>query len=170
MSYKINPDEKRIQDIEDLPLYAQKFIEKTKFQDGEQEKVEDMIEYLIKQNINDREKLMKKVIQASRIFKVMPSRSKLLRVYRNLVLKKNIKFDYDFMHLFGHVCLGYVWARMAQQAFRNSAQGTGDAAFNETKIKTGLYYMQRELPATALHLARIKSGADPVMALTADQF
>jgi hypothetical protein len=59
---------------------------------------------------------------------------------------------------------------MAQQAVRNSAQGTGDAAFNETKIKTGLYYMQRELPATALHLARIKSGADPVMALTADQF
>ena len=78
--------------------------------------------------------------------------------------------SYDFMHLFGHVCLGYVWARMAQQAFRNSAQGTGDAAFNETKIKTGLYYMQRELPATALHLARVKSGADPVMALTADQF
>ena len=78
--------------------------------------------------------------------------------------------SYDFMHLFGHVCLGYVWARMAQQAFRNSAQGKGDAAFNETKIKTGLYYMQRELPATALHLARIKSGADPVMALTADQF
>ena len=78
--------------------------------------------------------------------------------------------SYDFMHLFGHVCLGYVWARMAQQAFRNSAQGTGDGAFNETKIKTGRYYMQRELPATALHLARIKSGADPVMALTADQF
>ena len=78
--------------------------------------------------------------------------------------------SYDFMHLFGHVCLGYAWARMAKQAFRNSAQGTGDAAFNETKIKTGLYYMQRELPATALHLARIKSGADPVMALTADQF
>ena len=78
--------------------------------------------------------------------------------------------SYDFMHLFGHVCLGYAWARMAQQAFRNLAQGTGDAAFNETKIKTGLYYMQRELPATALHLARIKSGADPVMALTADQF
>jgi len=78
--------------------------------------------------------------------------------------------SYDFMHLFGHVFLGYAWARMAQQAFRNSAQGTGDAAFNETKIKTGLYYMQRELPATALHLARIKSGADPVMALTADQF
>ncbi len=78
--------------------------------------------------------------------------------------------SYDFMHLFGHVCLGYVWARMAQQAFRNSAQGKGDAAFNETKIKTGLYYMQRELPVTALHLARIKSGADTVMALTADQF
>ena len=99
MSYKINPDQQRIQDIEDLPLYAQKFIEKTKFQDGEQEKVENMVEYLIKQKITDREKLMKKVIQASRIYKVMPSRSKLLRAYRNLVLKKNITFDYDFMHL-----------------------------------------------------------------------
>ncbi len=76
--------------------------------------------------------------------------------------------SYDFMHLFGHVCLGYAWARMILQAFQNLAQGTDDAAFNQAKIKTGLHYMQRELPATALHMARIKSGADPMMALTLD--
>jgi hypothetical protein len=30
--------------------------------------------------------------------------------------------------------------------------------------------MARRLPATAMHLARIESGADPVMSLAADQF
>jgi len=30
--------------------------------------------------------------------------------------------------------------------------------------------MARQLPATSMHLARIESGADPVMALDADQF
>jgi len=48
--------------------------------------------------------------------------------------------------------------------------GADDAAFHETKIKTGRYYMARQLPATALHLARIQSGADTVMGLSEDQF
>jgi hypothetical protein len=41
----------------------------------------------------------------------------------------------------------------------------GRPAFYETKIATGRYYMARQLPACAMHLARIESGADPVMAL-----
>ena len=76
----------------------------------------------------------------------------------------------DFMHLFGHVCLGYMWARMGKAAYDAKSSGTGDAAFYETKIATGRYYMARQLPATKMHLARIESGADPVMALTAEQF
>ncbi|MFZ5751030.1 MAG: acyl-CoA dehydrogenase C-terminal domain-containing protein [Pseudomonadota bacterium] len=78
--------------------------------------------------------------------------------------------SYDFMHLFGHVCLGLMWARMAKAAAAALAAGTGDRAFYETKIATGRYYMARQLPATALHLARITSGAGPVMALPADAF
>ncbi|MCV2882897.1 acyl-CoA dehydrogenase C-terminal domain-containing protein [Actibacterium sp. XHP0104] len=78
--------------------------------------------------------------------------------------------SYDFMHLFGHVCLGLMWARMAKAAQDALASGTGDAAFYETKIATGRYYMARHLPATGMHLARIESGADPVMALDAGQF
>ena len=78
--------------------------------------------------------------------------------------------SYDFMHLFGHVCLGLMWARMAKAALAALAEGTGDAAFYETKLATGRYYMARQLPAAALHLARIQSGADPVMALDADRF
>ncbi|MFV0361339.1 acyl-CoA dehydrogenase C-terminal domain-containing protein [Tropicimonas sp.] len=78
--------------------------------------------------------------------------------------------SYDFMHLFGHVCLGLMWARMAGASAAALASGTGDAAFHEAKLVTGRYYMARQLPATALHLARIRSGDAPVMALPADRF
>jgi alkylation response protein AidB-like acyl-CoA dehydrogenase len=78
--------------------------------------------------------------------------------------------SYDFMHLVGHVCLGMMWARIAKAALEGLDAGTGDTAFLEAKIATGRYYMARHLPATALHLARIESGADPVMALAADAF
>ncbi|TYB82361.1 acyl-CoA dehydrogenase C-terminal domain-containing protein [Maritimibacter fusiformis] len=77
---------------------------------------------------------------------------------------------YDFMHLFGHVAIGLMWARMARAAMDKLAAGPDDAAFYETKIATGRYYMAREIPATAMLRARIESGADPVMALDAAAF
>lgn len=78
--------------------------------------------------------------------------------------------SYDFMHLFGHTVLGYLWARMAVAAQAALDAGTAEAGFHDTKLATGRYYMKRQLPMTATHLARIRSGADPVMALAADQF
>jgi hypothetical protein len=76
----------------------------------------------------------------------------------------------DFMHLFGHVCLGFMWARMGKAAQDALAGGAADATFHKTKLATGRYYMARQLPATAMHLARIRSGAEPVMALDAAAF
>ena len=78
--------------------------------------------------------------------------------------------SYDFMHMFGHVCLGLMWAMMAKAAKTALAEGTSDTEFYETKLATGRYYMARQLPATAMHLARIQSGADTVMALEAANF
>jgi acyl-CoA dehydrogenase len=78
--------------------------------------------------------------------------------------------SYDFMHMFGHVCLGLMWARMGKAAMDALASGTSDTAFYETKLATGRYYMARQLPATALHLSRIQTGAEPVMALDAANF
>ena len=78
--------------------------------------------------------------------------------------------SYDFMHLFGHVCFGLMWAKMAKAAMAALESGASDVTFYETKIATGRYYMARHLPATKMHLARIESGADPVMALDAEAF
>ncbi len=77
--------------------------------------------------------------------------------------------SYDFMTMMGHTCLGLMWAKMAKAAFAGLDAG-GDADFLNAKLATGRYYMARQLPATALHLARIESGADPVMALAAEAF
>ncbi|SHF19861.1 acyl-CoA dehydrogenase [Litoreibacter ascidiaceicola] len=78
--------------------------------------------------------------------------------------------SYDFMHMFGHVCLGLMWAKMGKAAMDALEGGASDTAFYETKIATGKYYMARQLPATGMHLARIESGADTVMALDAANF
>jgi alkylation response protein AidB-like acyl-CoA dehydrogenase len=78
--------------------------------------------------------------------------------------------SYDFMTMMGHVCLGLMWTRMAKAAHTALDAGTGDRAFYEAKITTGRFYMTRQLPAVAMHLARIESGADPVMALPAEAF
>jgi len=78
--------------------------------------------------------------------------------------------SYDFMHMMGHVCLGYMWARMAKAAFEALDAGADDVDFYQSKLATGRYYMQRQLPATGLHLARINTGAESVMALDAASF
>ena len=78
--------------------------------------------------------------------------------------------SHDFLHMMGHVALGFMWARMARAARTALAAGDTDRVFLETKIATGRYYMARQLPATAMHLARIRTGAAPVMALEAASF
>ncbi len=78
--------------------------------------------------------------------------------------------SYDFMHLFGHTVVGLMWAQMAKAAMEALEAGASDTEFYETKIATGRYYMARQLPMTATHLARIQSGAEPVMALDAANF
>lgn len=78
--------------------------------------------------------------------------------------------SYDFMHMMGHVCLGLMWTKMARAAYVALDAGAEDRDFYAAKIATGRFYMARQLPACAMHLARIETGADPVMALAAEAF
>ena len=76
----------------------------------------------------------------------------------------------DYMHLFGLVALGFMWARMAKIAEEKLGSGEGNKAFFEAKLVTARYYFERIMPESAAHLARIQSGADSMMALNADTF
>jgi len=76
---------------------------------------------------------------------------------------------HDYMHLFGLVALGFMWGRMVKTAQDRLAQG-GDEDFLEQKLLLGRFFMERAMPETAAHLARISSGADTMMALPAEAF
>ncbi len=76
---------------------------------------------------------------------------------------------YDFMHMFGLVALGYMWGRIAKAALARKAAG-GDAAAMDAKLAVGRFFMERVMPETAAHLARLSTGADSLMALPAEAF
>ncbi len=76
----------------------------------------------------------------------------------------------DYMHLFGLVVLGYMWAKMAKAANENLAAGSGDADYYKNKLLTGRFYMEKVMPETALRKARIETGADSLMEMAAEAF
>ncbi len=75
----------------------------------------------------------------------------------------------DYMHLFGLVALSYMWARIAKAVLRRQAAGTSAPAL-DAKLSLARFYNARVLPEAGAHLARIASGAEPLMALAAEAF
>jgi hypothetical protein len=76
----------------------------------------------------------------------------------------------DYMHLFGIVAMGYMWAKMAKAAQARKQQGNGVADRMDAKLLTGRFFMERMMPETGMRLARISTGADATMAMPADAF
>ena len=75
----------------------------------------------------------------------------------------------DFMELFGLVAFAYMWARMAKVASDKIA-ASGATPYLKTKLVTGKFFMERMLPETAAHLARLQTGSDTTMELAAEAF
>ncbi|NTH44253.1 acyl-CoA dehydrogenase [Agrobacterium rhizogenes] len=77
----------------------------------------------------------------------------------------------DYMHLFGLVVLGYMWAKMAKAAQGGLANGdTAREDYLTNKLVTARFYMERIMPETALRKVRIEAGADTMMELAAEAF
>jgi hypothetical protein len=68
----------------------------------------------------------------------------------------------DDLHLMGLVVLGYMWRRITEAAL---ARLPLDAAAERMrgKLVTGCLFVERMLPETLLHLARIRLGAANLM-------
>jgi len=73
----------------------------------------------------------------------------------------------DYLHMFGLVALGYMWARIAEAAL---AKSNGAEPAMKAKLVTARFFMERMLPETATHLARIQAGAGSMMELPAEAF
>jgi alkylation response protein AidB-like acyl-CoA dehydrogenase len=75
----------------------------------------------------------------------------------------------DYLNLFGITALAYLWAQMAKAAQAKIDAGSDDP-FYANKIATGRYFVERILPDAHAHLAKMKTGADVLMALPAEAF
>jgi hypothetical protein len=73
------------------------------------------------------------------------------------------------MHLFGITALAQMWLLMARAAQEKIAAGDADP-FYASKLTTGRFFVERILPDAPAHLAKLKTGAENMMALAADQF
>ena len=75
--------------------------------------------------------------------------------------------SHDYLQLFGLTSFALMWAKMAKAAL--AKEGSGDR-FYADKLATARYFFDRVLPDATSHLAKVKTGATPVMALPADAF
>ncbi|WP_439604586.1 acyl-CoA dehydrogenase C-terminal domain-containing protein, partial [Shinella sp.] len=77
----------------------------------------------------------------------------------------------DYMHLFGLVTVGYMWAKIAKAAEEGLAAGAGEREnFLKNKLVTAKFFMERLMPETGLRKTRIEAGADTTMELAAEAF
>lgn len=75
----------------------------------------------------------------------------------------------DYLHMFGLLCLAFGWAQLAKAAIAKQKAGEKDP-FYSNKLVTGKFFLARMLPDTKSHLAKLKTGAEPVMTLEAAAF
>ncbi len=75
--------------------------------------------------------------------------------------------SHDYLQLFGLTAFALMWAKMARAAL---AKESGGDRFYADKLATARYFFDRVLPDATSHLAKVKTGAAPVMALPADAF
>jgi hypothetical protein len=76
---------------------------------------------------------------------------------------------HEYMHLFGLVAMGYMWAKIAKAANEKKALGNGVGARMDAKLTTGRFFMERMLRngrARDPHSA----GSDTVMSMPVEAF
>jgi alkylation response protein AidB-like acyl-CoA dehydrogenase len=74
----------------------------------------------------------------------------------------------DYLRMFGLVAIGFMWARMAEKAFKLRMSGADP--FYDAKIATATFYMTKILPETGSLMSSIMAGAAPVMGLKEEAF
>lgn len=75
----------------------------------------------------------------------------------------------DYLHLFGLTCMSYMWAMMAKEAQTQINAGSTDP-FYAAKLKVGRVFLERILPDADAHLAKMKAGAEGLLALEDELF
>lgn len=75
----------------------------------------------------------------------------------------------DYLRFFALVAMAFMWAKMALVAKEKLTQNPARAGFYQAKLDTARFFMQRMLPDHLALAAKIRAGAEPIMA-TQDEY
>ena len=78
--------------------------------------------------------------------------------------------SHDFLNLFGLTALTYMWALKAKAALAAKKNGGAAIRTSTPSWRPAATSSRASLPDAGAHLAKLKSGAGPVMALPAEAF
>ncbi len=79
----------------------------------------------------------------------------------------------DYLYMMALVALGYQWAQVAricENQLSNPDDDSFDREFYRNKLVCAEFFMEKVLPETMAHLAKIQAGAESLMALNAEAF
>ncbi|MDS4039578.1 MAG: acyl-CoA dehydrogenase C-terminal domain-containing protein [Candidatus Competibacter sp.] len=79
----------------------------------------------------------------------------------------------DYLYMMALVTLGYQWAQVAricENQLSNPDDDSFDREFYQNKLVCAEFFMEKMLPETMAHLAKIQAGADSLMTLRAEAF
>ena len=79
----------------------------------------------------------------------------------------------DYLYMMALVTLGYQWAqtaRICENQLSNPDDDSFDRQFYLNKLVCAEFFMEKVLPETMSHLAKIQAGADSLMTLKAEAF
>lgn len=79
----------------------------------------------------------------------------------------------DYLYMMALIALGYQWAQVAricENQLSNPDDDSFDRGFYQNKLACAEFFMEKTLPETMAHLAKIQAGADSLMTLRAEAF
>ena len=74
----------------------------------------------------------------------------------------------DYLNMMALTCLAFSWLQMAQAALEKDPSGS--EKFCQEKLLTGKFFVERVLPDSKAHLAKLQTGAETMMAMPAESF
>ena len=76
----------------------------------------------------------------------------------------------DYLRLFGHVALGFLWCRMVKIAQAKVAAGADPDGFYAAKVMTARFFVERVLPETDTLFRTVLAGKRTLMEMPAEAF
>lgn len=76
----------------------------------------------------------------------------------------------DYLKVIGILAMGYMWARMCKVAIERLTADTSQRSYYMAKLALGEFYFSKSLPVAHTSLARIETGAGPVLAMPLESY